>query len=132
MTTKKVGNQRLLKLAAFLEKLPPKRFDYGSFVGDSWQGKPDLSCGTTACAMGWAVAMPEFKRLGFVLGQSWGFPIVKNRQGHFIGFYDAGTTMFGLSNDDYDALFIPNSAAAEKYSAKTVAKKIRAFVKARA
>lgn len=51
---------RLLRLAEFLEQLPPERFGFGSWVGSDWKGKPDLSCGTTACALGWAtVALPE-------------------------------------------------------------------------
>lgn len=62
-----LGNQRLIKLAVFLEKLPPKRFDYGVWAGNNWKGKPDLSCGTTACALGWATTIPEFKKLGLRL-----------------------------------------------------------------
>lgn len=44
----------LEQLADFLEKLPPERFYYGHWVGRGWRGQPDLSCGTTACAFGWA------------------------------------------------------------------------------
>lgn len=52
----------LLQLADFLEKLSPERFDYGVWVGETWKGDPDLSCGTTACAAGWAcVIFPELK-----------------------------------------------------------------------
>lgn len=45
---------RLLALAAFLEKLPRRRFNYETWLGADWDGQPDLSCGTTACAFGWA------------------------------------------------------------------------------
>lgn len=62
-----VGRRRLLKLADFLKKLPANRFDYTSWVGLDWQGKQDLSCGTTGCALGWATTMPEFRRLGLRL-----------------------------------------------------------------
>jgi hypothetical protein len=58
------SNRRLLLLADFLEKLPPERFNYGEWVGKDWGGKQDLSCGTTACALGWACTMPEFQALG--------------------------------------------------------------------
>lgn len=56
--------RRLLKLADFLETIPETRFDLRTWVGDSWKGKQDLSCGTTACALGWACTMPEFRKLG--------------------------------------------------------------------
>lgn len=44
----------LLQLADFLEKLPEERFNYEYWVSDHWDGQPDLSCGTAACAFGWA------------------------------------------------------------------------------
>lgn len=59
--------RRLLVLARFLEKLPPKRFDFEHWVGHGWKGAQDLSCGTTACALGWAATMPYFRRLGLRL-----------------------------------------------------------------
>lgn len=50
----------LEELADFLEKLPKGRFDYGRWVGANWRGAADLSCGTTACAFGWAATLhPE-------------------------------------------------------------------------
>lgn len=48
---KQVSNNRLLKLAAFLDTVPPERFKYDTWAGEDWKGKPDLSCGTTACAL---------------------------------------------------------------------------------
>ena len=63
----RVSRDRLLKLAEFLEALPRKRFDYGTFVGEGYKGAQDLSCGTTACALGWAATMPAFRRLGLHL-----------------------------------------------------------------
>lgn len=51
----------LAKLSALLKTVPPERFYYGSWVGDDWAGRQDLSCGTTACALGWATQIPEFK-----------------------------------------------------------------------
>lgn len=50
----------LAKLSALLKTVPPERFYYGSWVGDDWAGRQDLSCGTTACALGWATQIPEF------------------------------------------------------------------------
>jgi hypothetical protein len=55
---------RLLQLADFLETDRVKEhFDYSTWVGDSWEGHPDLSCGTTGCALGWAtVLFPDLLR----------------------------------------------------------------------
>lgn len=61
---KTIHAERLLRLAEFLETVPKERFDLSSWVGEDWGGKQDLSCGTTACAMGWAATMPEFRELG--------------------------------------------------------------------
>jgi hypothetical protein len=58
---------RLLKLANFLDNLPPERFRFNAWVGDGWECKPDLSCGTTACALGWATTIPEFAAAGLCL-----------------------------------------------------------------
>jgi hypothetical protein len=58
---------RLLRLAAYHETVPGKRFDFSSWVGKDWGGAPDLSCGTTACGLGHATTIPEFRYLGLVL-----------------------------------------------------------------
>lgn len=62
-----VGRNRLLKLAQLLEKLPINRFNYAEWVGSDWQGKSDLSCGTTGCALGWATTIPSLRRAGLRL-----------------------------------------------------------------
>jgi len=59
----------LLELATFLEALPPERFDYGSWVGAKWKDAQDLSCGTTACALGWAATLPSCRQEGLRLGR---------------------------------------------------------------
>lgn len=51
-------------LAQFLLELPKKRLRMDCWVGWDWQGKPDLSCGTVACAAGWATTIPDFRKLG--------------------------------------------------------------------
>jgi hypothetical protein len=76
MLTKK-EHRRLMRLITFMESLPReanKHFDMGTFLKhtnyehehEAPQTTKDLlrSCGTTACAMGWAATMPYFKRLG--------------------------------------------------------------------
>ncbi len=70
MTTQKEYDDRLLLLADFLDKLPPERFNYAAWVGHDWKEMEDLSCGTTACALGWAATMPEFRKLGLRLSRA--------------------------------------------------------------
>jgi hypothetical protein len=45
----------LLKLAAFLEKLPRRKFDFDSVVRSWARGKK--ACGSVCCAMGWCPAV---------------------------------------------------------------------------
>jgi len=57
----------LLELADLLDVLPDERFDYNTWVGDDWKGAEDLSCGTSACAAGWATTLPSFRARGLRL-----------------------------------------------------------------
>ena len=153
MTTKaqiKKGNERLLELAEFLEALPPKRFDYNEWAGTDWKGAQDLSCGTTACALGWATAIPKFRKLGLVLMRYTveGLPFPLDKVTDETGT-DAAKRIFALTRQEAEYLFVPietnsrdwmgwrNDYATElpkaappkgNASAKTVAKHIRRFV----
>lgn len=142
MTTIKTGNRRLLKLAAKLEKLPRKRFDYASIVGYGWKGAQNLSCGTTACAIGWAATMPEFRRLGLRLERDkWSTAayVAENDVREF-----GGLVCFSLTQNDWRYLFQPSYDGTNYMDGSTcyndlpatvtpkqVAKHIRKFVAAR-
>lgn len=57
--------RRLLVLVEFLRSVPGRRFDYGLFADSTFSGSLTGSdCGTTACAIGWATEVPEFRDLG--------------------------------------------------------------------
>ena len=111
------GNRRLLVLADFLEKLPPERFDFSRWVGDKWGGKPDLSCGTTACGMGWATtAVPEAKlelrrHSSSVAYGSHGFAYVCHESWPYEPAWEsvvhAGELAFALTEGDVEHLFTP-------------------------
>lgn len=147
-----ISRNRLLKLADFLDKLPRERFDYGSWVGSDWKGKPDLSCGTTACALGWATTMPEFRRLGLRLTKGRPDPsndvfdanmCVTLKQSHaratLDGSFKAASKVFGLSEEESEYLFAPNAdhpyddygkwSPGGEATPKEVARHIRRFVK---
>lgn len=134
------GNARLLKLADFLETLPRKRFDYDTWVGNDWKGAPDLSCGTTACALGWATTMPELRAEGLHLSGTPTYGWVTHEPTGATG-EDAAMEVFGLDYDEAVYLFCPLSdhpnptvkrdAPAEMATPKQVAKHIRRYVKER-
>lgn len=73
-----VAAANLLRLCDYMESLPPEaaqHFDMRSYVGHRTLGHSHsvpmlpapqdlMTCGTTACALGWAVTMPEFQAQG--------------------------------------------------------------------
>jgi hypothetical protein len=136
---------RLLKLAAFLDKLPKAKFNFGTFT--SLGGKPMMEalkagrsrCGTTACAVGWMPAV--FPRTACWIGkdQPYGHVIVglrsdKGRRPRLTNF-DVAERFFGLSYDETRNLFDPGSEFASDdapgwtATPKEVAKHIRRFVR---
>jgi hypothetical protein len=128
------SNARLLKLAAFLEKLPRKRFDYGKWARWDSTDAADLSgapsCGTAACALGWATTMPAFRRLGLYMnspGNIWAIPAVRGTKRYGI---DAARRIFGISGSDAMRLFVAGefNGLSVDATAKQVAKHIRKFV----
>jgi hypothetical protein len=109
MTDVKTGNRRLRLLAKFLETVPPSRFDMGEWTGSGWKGAQDLSCGTSACMMGWAATVPEFQRVGFGLVEGTfsniGIPTLVARDGHRWRGFRAAEVLFGLDEDEARELF---------------------------
>lgn len=98
---------RILKLADFVAKIPRRRFDFNTFVGDDWGGAADLSCGTTACALGWATTMPLFKKLGLKLKSD---PQVYQRikyRGRHPEIYSQH--LFGIDNSTFREIFYPSA-----------------------
>lgn len=96
---------RLLKLAALLDTVPRRRFDMGTWGVASKVIKDKPVCATRACALGWATAIPEFKRAGLQLVQDYegstGADVYfKDRIGS-----DAGRVFFGLTDEQADWLF---------------------------
>lgn len=132
----KESNRRLLLLANKLDSLPRARFDFGRWVGPKWQGKADLSCGATACAIGWATTMPVFRLLGLRLNAA-GYPVLKGPEVWENAGMKAITGIFGVSNDEAGRLFLPADFRQEpdklsrRATPKQVAKHIRKFVETR-
>jgi len=97
----------LRELAALLDSLPADRFDYAMWVGNSWQGNEALSCGTTACAAGWATTLPNYRAAGLYMRARWpSSGIVVDRHSCLAGC-DAMASVLAISEADAEWLFMP-------------------------
>lgn len=154
----RTGKRRLLKLADLLEKDAKNkkgiRFDLSTVFNATAveEGKaitpdyvPEVSCGTTACAMGLAAISGEFKRAGLSfqseVSAHWAQPYLSMNMewnGDVVSYIYAAVKLFHISNTAASFLFDP-----EYYKTKSgreavvkgskgelqVAKRIRNFVK---
>ena len=130
----------LLLLADILDRVPRKRFDYTCWVGSDWHGMPDLSCGTTACALGWATTSPEIASLGLRLKKTytlWPAAVVCDTDHGVVTAYSAAAYVFGISAKQAEYLFCPETrlpssgktrSPGDDATAQEVAAHIRAFV----
>jgi hypothetical protein len=117
-----VSNQRLLKVAKILDTVPEEKFNLSM-----WRN----SCGTVACAVGWAASDPGFKRAGFSLRKHessiWGNLHVP----HYgeVNHWTAVEKFFGLSREQAEYLFLHLSYSGYDATPREVAERIRNFVK---
>jgi len=104
-----------MKLIEFMESLPRsanEKFDMGAWVqhdgedhehpvGQIVDASKDLKhCGTSACALGWATAVPSFRKAGLKV---WSNP--HNVTELNLENFDAAAAFFGLTQDQSFALF---------------------------
>lgn len=114
-----MNKQRLLLLAEALEtRIPAKKFDLATWRDDSRAASNgttdnDLlhTCGTTACAVGWACALPEFQKEGLRYGTAGPTleGLVTEPGKEWRDSWTAVETFFGLSEDDAAWLFIDDN-----------------------
>jgi hypothetical protein len=140
--------EKLLKLASFLDTLPPGRFDYSVWASDTTLS---TDCGTQGCAMGWAtVVFPEELELRLFIDMCdtrqsvvclKGAPTPTNTFGPAM---EAARQVFDIDDRDFDYLFTPQNFecyevdcdneedcgghSEDDFSAAEVAAKIRTFV----
>ncbi len=106
---------RLRKLADFLDTLPKEAFYFGSWV-ENWSGGSAMnaSCGTTACAFGWATAIPEFQVLGLRLcdskygGVGLTMKPTPPQYGSWAMTVEAAKDVFDLDENEMTWLFTPS------------------------
>jgi len=124
---------RLEKLYAFMGTVKPTKFYFGEWaVAESEETANINACGTTACAMGWAGSMPEFRKRGLKL--VWekdigsGYVEFVDRNGYKLFGEHAGAKFFGLTEDESNHLFIPWSDYEENMSLAQYRRRLRGFI----
>ena len=110
METRAEYRKRLLMIEHKVRHVPPNRFFFGHWVGRDWQGMPDLSCGTTGCAIGWGTTIPYLRELGLHLHRgdynSGTYPTVGETPA--IDSSQSIAELLGLNTNQYDYLFYPS------------------------
>lgn len=109
-----MNKELLLKLADVLDKVPGHMWDFSTWV-DGPGDLADPACGTTACALGWATVMPEFRDLGLRLVWS---GLSMQMVPHMIGSpyapdwasaKEASRDLFETTAREFEAMFIPDA-----------------------
>jgi len=111
--------KKLLEIADMLDKFretTTRHFSMMSFWSDYNRG---TSCGTSCCAIGWAIKKKILPKTWKFDGLRW--PYYKHLEG-----WEAIQEYFGLSVSDANHLFLEKGSMEKP---KTVAKRIREFVK---
>lgn len=121
----RTGKRRLLKLADMLEADAKNKkgikFDLDIVVGatnsEQWCGydryvsptfKPEVSCGTTACAMGLAAVSGQFKRAGLSFKLEDGGIIMTTWKGRSKHYEIAAVRLFNITPEQASYLFDPD------------------------
>ncbi len=124
------GKRRLLKLADFLAKLPrssAKAFDMSTLSEVPKDGRP--ACGTSACALGWATAVPSFRKAGLHLTRGGGVRLKGTRTKWYI---EVAMGFFDLEYNEARHLFSMREKPSESEGAtarRAAVKRIRDLVK---
>lgn len=134
MKMKKHHKARWLKLADLLDTVDPEHFDMEEIAYSGFERpKKDWSCGTAACALGYAATIPSFKKAGLKLCYEFDVYGYTNNYwvelGHDDDMRSIVNEFFGEYYDGFNAdtewLFHPNSG---HKTPKQVAANIRKFV----
>lgn len=132
---KKHHIDRLEKLYTFLGTVKPEKFEFGVWAAANGEPttKLDLNvCGTTACALGWAGSMPEFRKRGLKLiwDKEWqeGEVFLTESDGYKLYGEDAGAEFFGLTHEEACHLFIPDNFEDEHMPLTQYRRHLRRFI----
>jgi hypothetical protein len=137
-----MNKERLLKLATFLDTVPGPKFDL-----THWRSKPnrysnpalayevsdadllDPECGTTACAVGWACTIPEFKAAGLSHSATPQYSWTTAAGEELVSMgWNAVKRFFDLDGADADFLFMAHKYPVLLRGPAVVAQRIRNLV----
>lgn len=126
----RIHANRLYRLSDYLRALDVERFDFTSWVSGSFSSDK-LDCGTTACALGHAAMLPEFRALGLRL-----FHYPNTTATGYVGLVDsecciipslgseyasgwleacrATKEIFGLTEKETSLLFVPEQSGLDE------------------
>ena len=118
--TRRTTRARLLRLAAFLETVPNRRFYMYSWFDDIKAGgvvcdlppPTKTRCGTSACALGWATSIPAFRRAGLTVRMYKG-DMIRPLFGRLEG-EDAAKAFFGITTSEVEELFLGDQVTPKK------------------
>lgn len=131
MRLSKTAKRRLTVLIAFMSKLPKaaaEHFDMGTWhehtgyhehvkAGEPIKKNDLLSCGTSACALGWAATVPSFQKAGLSTYMSAPFGSIRFAvKGEQLSPYDAASRFFDIDGEEARLFF---STKGPCYQAKT-------------
>lgn len=134
----RTGKNRLLKLANFLESIPPQQFNLSVIVEaevlDKVPSKKTIkqkTCGTAGCAIGYCPVVfrnVKYEKCDY-LDYLDGDIVVKfpNCEVYDTNF-EGAEQFFGISAKQAEYLFMPDAYHPSKRGPKSVAARIRAFV----
>lgn len=134
-----MNKERLLKMAGFLEALPPHKFDFDTYVRVGRKhpaealAAPEEHCGTTACAVGWMPAIFPDEFEWKALSLPWSTDVLPSPIGSSCvswRYVEVEIRNFlDITTWQYDFLFVPDSSRLNAdASAIEVAQHIREFV----
>lgn len=100
--------RRIRTLYAMLAGIPSEKIDLAYWRSNQHErGFPDIlhTCGTTACAIGYATTYPPFLKKGFRWCPEWGVPAYKDKKS-----FDAVEAFFDLTYPQARQLFSDHPA----------------------
>lgn len=104
---------RFIKLAETLEKIRFEQFHFGRWVGLNWSDDQEENmCGTSACSLGWASLLPEFKKINFKFKSNSKFYLDDEQTS--VGDYGTRNILaerLGINVQEFSHLFYPDSCA---------------------
>ncbi|MCY1358659.1 hypothetical protein D9M69_452010 [compost metagenome] len=110
--------ERLERLCGLLKRVKPEGFDLSGW------GWSTATCGTVACAVGWATQDPWFRREGLRSEAGYFYPIFEGEAD-----WDAVELFFELSSEEAEHLFSADRYPVdERINPLAVAARIREFV----